>query len=177
MQTIWITGARGFIGRHLAKRLASEGNTVVGIGHGAWTTSAAASFGVTHWVNGDITGNNLHGLHSTCGLPAVVYHLAGGASVGAALVNPNEDFSRTVGSTVSLLEWLRLVSPSTSLVAVSSAAVYGAGHAGPIAEEASCMLDIRIAAAAADAARCYSCFFAASSVSFSRAPFSMFVIA
>ena len=58
--------------------------------------------------------------------------------MGAALANPNEDFSRTVRSTASLLEWLRLISPSTSLVAVSSAAVYGAGHAGPIAEEASC---------------------------------------
>ena len=136
MSTNWITGARGFIGRHLAKRLASEGHTVVGLGHGAWPASEAASWGVSQWVNGDVTGNNLQALRSTYGLPAVLFHLAGGASVGAALVNPNEDFSRTVESTASLLEWLRLVSPQTKLVVVSSAAVYGAGHIGPIPEEA-----------------------------------------
>jgi UDP-glucose 4-epimerase len=70
-------------------------------------------------------------------VPEIVFHLAGGSSVGAALAAPQEDFSRTVGTTAELLEWMRLEAPRTRLVAVSSAAVYGNGHAGRIDEEAT----------------------------------------
>jgi UDP-glucose 4-epimerase len=48
--------------------------------------------------------------------------------------NPLEDFNRTVASTAELLEWARLNAPSAKVVAVSSAAVYGSGHSGQIAE-------------------------------------------
>jgi len=136
MSTVWITGARGFIGRHLARKLAEQGSTVVGIGHGAWPASEAAQWGVSTWVNGSVTGSNLHALARSGGPPTTVFHLAGGASVAAAIANPLEDFSRTVLSTASLLEWLRQAAPATRLVAVSSAAIYGAGHTGPIAEDA-----------------------------------------
>ena len=83
-----------------------------------------------------MTASNLQALWALQGSPQTIFHLAGGASVGTALANPNEDYSRTVASTAALLEWLRQVSPATRLVAVSSAAVYGAGHSGPIAETA-----------------------------------------
>ena len=136
MSAVWITGARGFIGRHLARTLAHQGITVVGIGHGAWAPSEAARWGVSSWLNGSVTGSNLHALARTGGPPATVFHLAGGSSVAAAIANPHEDFSRTVHSTAALLEWLRQVSPATRLVAVSSAAIYGAGHKGPIPEDA-----------------------------------------
>jgi UDP-glucose 4-epimerase len=56
--------------------------------------------------------------------------------VGAAIAQPREDFRRTVESTAELLEWLRQESPQSALVAISSAAVYGDGHAAPIAESA-----------------------------------------
>jgi UDP-glucose 4-epimerase len=65
-----------------------------------------------------------------------VVHLAGGSSVGAALANPREDFFRTVATTAELLEWIRLDAPECRLLAISSAAVYGAGHPGAIAEDA-----------------------------------------
>lgn len=136
MAGIWITGAHGFIGQHLARALAQQGHTVIGLGHGAWPDSEAASCGVTRWLNGDISASNLHGLYAAHGLPETVFHLAGGSSVGAAVANPREDFFRTVATTVELLEWLRQESPQTRIVAVSSAAVYGAGHEGPIAETA-----------------------------------------
>ena len=133
---VWITGARGFIGRHLARHLAGQGFAVYGVGHGAWPASEAAHWGVSGWVNGSISGSNLNALCRTSGPPATVFHLAGGASVGSAIANPHEDFSRTVGSTAALLEWLRQVSPQTALVAASSAAVYGARHSGAISEDA-----------------------------------------
>jgi UDP-glucose 4-epimerase len=137
MSKIVITGARGFIGRHLARWLTKRGHQVIGLGHGSWSAQEAAAWGVSHWINGDIQFSNLKLLRQVYGTPDVVYHLAGGASVGLAIAHPHEDFYRTVSTTVELLEWLRVEAPQTRLVAVSSAAVYGAGHAGRISEDAT----------------------------------------
>jgi len=136
MPSVWITGAYGFIGRHLARYLAGQGSRVSGIGHGAWPEKEAMEWGVSYWLNADISNNNLGYLQSSAGFPDVVYHLAGGSSVGEAIRNPYEDFKRTVASTAELLEWLRQHSPNSKLVSISSAAVYGANHSGPISEEA-----------------------------------------
>ena len=137
MAAILITGAHGFIGKHLARALSGAGHRVCGIGHGIWPDAEAAAWGVSHWLNGELSASNLTGLRQLAGPPDVVMHLAGGSSVGAAIAQPKEDFMRTVASTVELFEWLRQVSPQTRVVAVSSAAVYGAGHSGPISEGAA----------------------------------------
>ena len=136
MSFAWITGAHGFIGHHLARSLQVGGYQVAGIGHGAWPKAEAAHWGVSFWLNGEISASNLGQLQHSLGLPDVIFHLAGGSSVGAAIANPHEDFTRTVVSTAELLDWLRQHSPSTRLVAVSSAAVYGSAHSGPIPEDA-----------------------------------------
>lgn len=137
MSNILITGAHGFIGRHLAYSLAEAGHRVCGIGHGTWPQFEAEASGISDWVNSSITPSNLRQLQQMAGTPDVVYHLAGGSSVGVAVANPLEDFSRTVATTAELLDWMRLDAPDARLVAVSSAAVYGAGHAGRIAEQAT----------------------------------------
>lgn len=130
---VWITGAKGFIGQHLSRHLAARGDAVLGLGHGLWP-EAAAEAGLALWINGEIVGSNLNSLRLANGRPDLVVHLAGGSSVGAAMANPLEDFSRTVASTAELLEWLRQESPQSRLVVVSSAAVHGTGHDGRIAE-------------------------------------------
>ena len=135
-QTVWITGAAGFIGRALARALAGVGASVVGLGHGALTAPDLAASGLSHWISGDVHADHLATLARLGGPPAVVYHLAGGASVGAAEADPEADLRRTVTSTAVLLDWLARAAPATRVVAVSSAAVYGAGHAGPIPETA-----------------------------------------
>jgi UDP-glucose 4-epimerase len=134
MKRIWITGAHGFIGRHLAKWLGECGHVVSGIGHGLWPESEAAAWGVQHWLNGDINASNLQQLLHRGGAPDCIFHLAGGASVGAAVASPHEDFARTVSTTAALLDWVRLEAEGTRFVAISSAAIYGAGHLGPIGE-------------------------------------------
>jgi len=134
MKTFWITGARGFIGRHLAKRLAASGHRVAGIGHGTWPANEASLWGVNYWLNSDVSSSSLTGMLTETGRPDGIFHFAGGSSVGAALANPLEDFNRTVGSTSELLEWMRLFSSNVPLVAVSSAAVYGSGHTDLIPE-------------------------------------------
>ena len=90
----WITGARGFIGRSLARHLADAGAEVAGVGHGHWPDAVAA--GVGCWVNADIHAASLDLLLARTGPPDVVYHLAGGSAVGPSFANPLEDFERTV---------------------------------------------------------------------------------
>ena len=134
--TVWITGANGFIGRYLARELADAGHAVDGIGHGAMEESEKRRFGLQTWVNGEIDAANLNALATERGVPSAIFHLAGGSSVGLSIALPFEDFSRTVASTARLLEWMRSSAPQTRLIVASSAAVYGAAHGGPIAEDA-----------------------------------------
>ena len=134
--TVWITGANGFIGRYLARELADAGHAVDGIGHGAMEESEKQRLGLLRWVNGEIDAANLNALAAEQGLPSTIFHLAGGSSVGLSIALPFEDFSRTVASTARLLEWMRGSAPQTRLIVASSAAVYGADHGGPIAEDA-----------------------------------------
>ena len=135
--SIWITGANGFIGRHLVRELASSGHAVHGVGHGALDPADARALGLQTWINGEVDAANLNALAVAHGVPSHVFHLAGGSSVGLSMERPFEDFSRTVASTARLLEWLRSFAPDSRLIVVSSAAVYGAEHAGPIRESAA----------------------------------------
>ncbi len=136
MARIWITGGKGFIGRHLGRHIARKGHAIFGVGHGLWPAEDALQWGFGTWCNGEIEAANLSQLMQVSGAPDVVYHLAGGSSVGASFQNPYEDFCRTVDGSARLFEWLRWNAPGARVVSVSSAAVYGAGHAGPIPEGA-----------------------------------------
>ncbi|WP_429029766.1 NAD-dependent epimerase/dehydratase family protein [Bradyrhizobium sp. I1.14.4] len=133
---VWVTGANGFIGRHLVHELAGAGHAVHGVGHGALDATETRRLGLQSWINGEIDAANLDALAAAHGLPTRIFHLAGGSSVGVSIERPFEDFSRTVTSTARLLEWLRGSAPNCAVIAASSAAVYGADHPGPIAESA-----------------------------------------
>lgn len=134
MTSVWITGGKGFIGRHLARFIASQSHKVLGIGHGLWTEDDYMQWGFKYWLNADIDFASLTHLMVQFGPPDVIIHLAGGAAVGPSIQNPYEDFQRTVDTTARLLEWVRLYSPETRVVGASSAAVYGAGFSAPIIE-------------------------------------------
>ena len=133
---VWVTGANGFIVRHLVHELAGAGHAVHGVGHGALDATESRRLGLQSWINGEIDAANLNALATAHGLPTHIFHLAGGSSVGVSIERPFEDFSRTVASTARLLEWLRGSAPNSALIVASSAAVYGADHLGPIPEDA-----------------------------------------
>ena len=42
-----VTGAYGFLGRHLARALADQGWSVHGLGHGTWTREEWTRFGLS----------------------------------------------------------------------------------------------------------------------------------
>lgn len=134
MANVWITGGKGFIGRHLARLVAAQKNDVVGLGHGLWARDDYHQWGFKYWLNSDIDFFSLSHLKTQYGLPEVIIHLAGGSAVGPSIENPHEDFQRTVETTARLLDWLRLHSPETRVIGASSAAVYGAGFSSPIRE-------------------------------------------
>src|SRR5260370_2041579 len=116
-QIAWVTGARGFIGRHVARHLANAGAVVHGVGHGIWPVQERRKWGLREWINGDISAGSLSTLATMGGKPAVVMHLAGGSSVGFSVAQPREDFARTVAGTAELLDWLRLSARQARLVA------------------------------------------------------------
>lgn len=137
MKVIWITGGKGFIGRNLAEHSASHDCEVFGIGHGQWSNEECSMWGFKSWKGSEIDSITLAQLASQTGLPQVIYHLAGGSTVSASIQRPYEDFKKTVDTTARLLEWVRRESPSTKVVATSSAAVYGAKHSCAISEEST----------------------------------------
>lgn len=135
MKSAWVTGAAGFIGSHLVRRLAHNGRNVCGIDLAPCSPQLTDC--VTAWKTGSLELDRLADLAGETGLPEVIFHLAGGSSVGTSLAEPHADFNSTVIGTVQLLEWVRAFAPSVPIVLVSSAAVYGDLHVGPIAEDAA----------------------------------------
>jgi UDP-glucose 4-epimerase len=135
MSVIWITGGYGFIGLELANYCLGQSDEVYGIGHATEKLNTAPNTPYKYWLTSDIDVASIEKLKRESGLPDVIYHLAGGASVGLSMANPRQDFERTVNTSSLLLEWVRLESPKTRVVCTSSAAVYGSGFDGPIDEE------------------------------------------
>lgn len=126
-----ITGAYGFIGRHVCKYFADAGWVVVGIGHGSWSREEWRQWGISEWHSTDITTD---ALLTYGGSPDVIVHCAGSGSVGFSMTHPRQDFQRTVEATVAVLEFARLHAPKARVVYPSSAGVYGVAEKLPIAE-------------------------------------------
>lgn len=129
-----VTGAYGFIGRHVARALAGQGWHVIGIGHGTWSRDEWQRWGISVWHSSDVTYESL----VTYGRePTLIVHCAGSGSVAFSLRHPYQDYHRTVATTLSVLEFARSHAPQARTVHISSAAVYGAvGKDGqPIRED------------------------------------------
>lgn len=127
---------RGFIGRQLALHLSRQGWVVGGVDLVRWGPEEAARFGVAYVQESTVDFAGLDLVANAHGVPDAVFHLAGGPAVGPSFVDPRGDFAQNVETSANLLEWMRLRCQQAALVCVSSSAVYGAGHEGPIPEVA-----------------------------------------
>jgi UDP-glucose 4-epimerase len=127
-----VTGAHGFLGRHVARLFAQQGHEVTGIGHGDWQQDEWESWGLNAWHQANVS---LQALQQHAGNPSTIIHCAGGGSVAFSITDPLADFERTVVTTAHVLEYVRLHAPSCRVVYPSSASVYGAVETVPIRED------------------------------------------
>jgi UDP-glucose 4-epimerase len=125
-----VLGAAGFVGRHVARALAADGWRVGGIGHGTWSRNEWLRWGLVEWHNADIDGQ---ALLTYAGAPRLIVQCAGSGSVAFSMAHPEQDFQRSVSSTLATLEFIRVHVPECALVLPSSAAVYGTATSMPIA--------------------------------------------
>lgn len=123
----WVTGSAGFIGRNVAGHLEDRGWSVVGI-------DRAAAARTLH-VAGDLAPETFARAMDAAGPPDLVFHGAGGSSVGDSVRDPATSQRDTVTATQILLDFLLARAPAAKVVFPSSAAVYGAADAGPLAED------------------------------------------
>jgi UDP-glucose 4-epimerase len=118
---ILITGAGGFLGKALALYYKDRGHKVTGIGNKLdYILNNSEYFDKV--IDGEISIEKLNQINEKLDL---VIHCAGGSLVATSIKSPYIDFSKTVNSTAMLLEYLRLNSPGSKLIFISSAAVYG----------------------------------------------------
>ncbi len=105
-----ITGAEGFVGRHLTEHLVACGDEVVGVDRG----------------NGPDLGDPQGFVRLLDDVqPEVVYHLAGWSDIGASWSDPQTTFEVNANGTLNLLQ-AAVATCRPRVLAVSSADVYGA---------------------------------------------------
>lgn len=135
-QTALVLGAAGFVGRHVCRHLAAADFRVVGLGHGPFSSKECQQYGLTLWMDADIT---LQTIQKACDGEhiSLIVHCGGSGAVSQSFAEPAGDFSRSVETTLAMLEFARLQQSSARVVLTSSAAVYGEQGDRDIPEETS----------------------------------------
>ncbi len=123
-----VTGAGGFIGRHLSRFLSEHGCDVRGIGHSALSDEDRVELGISLWYSGGISSS---ALKKTCEGAEIIYHCAGSGSVPLSLREPMTDFRSNVLATAEVLEHSREAG-GIPVVFLSTAGVYGKADRMPI---------------------------------------------
>ena len=120
-----VTGADGFVGRHLMSHLEAEGDTSIG-----WDRSTGGP-DLLHARDVTQLFEDVH--------PDVVYHLAGDADVGGSWDHPESTFMINAVGTMHVLMAARRAGVQRVLC-VSSADVYGRVTEDdlPLTEDAAC---------------------------------------
>lgn len=132
MPSILVTGARGFVGRHLVAALQASGAAVSGLDRQVAGATDDPPW-LTHLCElGTGAPDAAAGLATLLGEGrfTAVYHLAGQSSAGASFQDPAGTVSANLLGTLEVLEALRLMAedgaPLPRLLVVGSAEEYGA---------------------------------------------------
>ncbi|MDO6732147.1 NAD-dependent epimerase/dehydratase family protein [Marinovum sp. 2_MG-2023] len=123
-----VTGAAGFIGRHITQHLARQGCHVSGIGHSEMSDEDRKILSLEKWYPGGISASSLAAASDGAD---VIFHCAGSGSVPLSLQRPMVDFNRNVVSTAEVLNFSR-ENGKIPVVFLSSAGIYGRTHDMPI---------------------------------------------
>ena len=112
--SVLVTGANGFSGRHLLRKLRSLGASVARLTHHSVTPVDDNLF------EGDINNQELLEKIIFETKPNIIFHLAGKIKSDS----PQSFYQVNVGGTVTLFEAIRKVKEQTTVIIVSSSAVY-----------------------------------------------------
>lgn len=121
-----VTGVNGFVGRHLARELATQGYNVVGVGH----EDDPHVDVLTDYVAQDLTRGWPEDLEADA-----VVHLAGFSAVGPSFADPQRYLEQNSAMVTHLGEALLRARSSARVLVVSSGAVYDAHQGLPLTEE------------------------------------------
>ncbi len=131
MSRVLITGAAGFVGRHLARELRAAGVETIGFD----VPEAPAGEGL--WETGRVEDGAALAEIVARRQPDACVHLAGVASEGEARRAPERAVRVNIEGTVALLEAFRARRPDARVLVVSTSQVYGETAGGvPLTEEA-----------------------------------------
>ncbi|MBA3872220.1 MAG: NAD-dependent epimerase/dehydratase family protein [Anaerolineae bacterium] len=125
-----VTGAAGFLGTHLLKRLDSPGWQATGIGRQVTSPNTLAC---------DITDASRVAEVVSQTLPDVIFHAAALMPAAASSATADDFLRVNVGGTLNLLEAVRNFVPHARVMLVTSSAMYGIAEAadGVIHEEST----------------------------------------
>lgn len=122
MKRVLITGASGFVGRHLASYLDKSGEfDIVGISSQKRPPIDGGRLLVCDLRDADLTRRTLEHYR-----PEVIFHLAGQSHVPRAFAAPAETLVANVVGQINLLEGCREAGLDPVIISVSSAEIYGA---------------------------------------------------
>lgn len=134
---VLVTGGAGFIGSHLAERLAAAGHEVLVLDDFSSgredNLEAARATGRCRWVAGDI--RDRAAVRAACEGRDWVFHLAGRADIVPSIEDPVSYFEVNVAGTLNVLEAARHHGASRFVYAASSSC-YGLATSFPTPEEA-----------------------------------------
>jgi len=131
MSRILVTGIEGFVGAHLARRLADEGHEVLGLHFAEPREKLPAEL-----HRGDVCDFEGNKLLLDRTRPDAIIHLAGLSSVAASETQTLATYDVNALGTLKLLEAVRQVGLKNRVVLISSADVYGRANVGrPLTED------------------------------------------
>jgi UDP-glucose 4-epimerase len=137
MQSIFVTGAGGFIGSALVDRLLTDGNTVVGWDDFSTGQRQFVAGALRHSRYRLVEGDNLDLPALTCAMAGcdTVFHLAANADVRFGLNHPSKDLRQNILATFNVLEAMR-ANGIKRIGFSSTGSVYGEATMIPTPEDA-----------------------------------------
>jgi len=134
---VLVSGATGFVGRHLCRLLSDRGYSVVGITHSDNVNLEAA---VEQWHEADIrNAERVAGILRIV-RPDAIVHLAGASSVGASFASPHETWITNVIGTLNIVDGIRTQTPNARLLTITSAEQYAGIDPAALPITMSCQL-------------------------------------
>jgi GDP-4-dehydro-6-deoxy-D-mannose reductase len=125
---VLVTGATGFVGRHLIEHLFESGDQIVGISSsGAWPEGLAHLASRCRLERLDLTDGVAEDLRSLLARkqPEAIYHLAAQSNPQHSMSDPRGTWAVNLGGALNLLEAVRESGRAPSVVLVGSGVSYG----------------------------------------------------